>query len=422
MVLALLLASCTIPSFCFAQGGSGKAAAPGAAAPAAIADYRSPHFLVHTDLSALEAKELLIRLERMLKLVSGYWGKPPVGVIECFVVKDLKNWPEGSLEPAGLASIASGGGLTITDGYVLGQKVMMRARVFSGADHGTPQHEAVHAYCGQTFGSTGPVWYSEGMAEMGNYWIEGEKSVKIHEGVLEYLQKSKPQTLAEIVNANSKQTGDSWQNYAWRWALCHLLANNPNYSDRFRPLGLALLAKQPGASFEQTYGSMAREIQFEYSFFLKHLSMGYRVDLCAWDWKKKFVPLKGAATVSSKINSAQGWQASSATVAADTEYEYSATGAWALSKAGKAVNADGEGKGEGRLMGVILEDFTLSEPFELGAYGTFTPPSSGKLYLRCQDAWNELADNKGMITVRLKPKGGPPLPKPPETTSTTPTR
>ena len=31
-------------------------------------------------------------------------------------------------------------------------------------------------------------------------------------------------------------------------------------------------------------------------------------------------------------------------------------------------------------------------------------PSSGKLYLRCKDAWNELADNKGVVTVRLQAK------------------
>lgn len=58
------------------------------------ADYKSPHFLLHTDLSAAEAKELLSRLETMLGLVSTYWGKPPSGVIECYVVKDLANWTD----------------------------------------------------------------------------------------------------------------------------------------------------------------------------------------------------------------------------------------------------------------------------------------------------------------------------------------
>ena len=38
-----------------------------------------------------------------------------------------------------------------------------------------------------------------------------------------------------------QDTGDCWQNYAWRWALCHLLVNNPNYSATFRKVGLKML-------------------------------------------------------------------------------------------------------------------------------------------------------------------------------------
>ena len=56
--------------------------------------------------------------------------------------------------------------------------------------------------------------------------------------------------------------------------------------------------------------------------------------------------------------------------------------------------------------GVIFQNFTLSEPFALGAYGTFTPPSAGQLYLRCRDRWNELADNRGMMSVKIKRTGG----------------
>ena len=55
----------------------------------------------------------------------------------------------------------------------------------------------------------------------------------------------------------------------------------------------------------------------------------------------------------------------------------------------------------------------LSEPFPLGAYGSFTPPGSGQLYLRCRDKWNEIADNKGSMTVKIKNSGeGPALARP----------
>src|SRR5690606_30887307 len=171
-----------------------------------------------------------------------------------------------------------GGGVTASTVLTRGNSFLAKATVYAGARRGTPQHEAVHAYCSQSFGTTGPVWYSEGMAEMGCYWRENDPAVNCDEVIVRYIRGSEPKSLNEIVNGN-ETTGDSWQNYAWRWALCHLLANNKNYADRFRPLGLGLLTKQD-VSFEQTYGAMAQEIAFEYRFFLQHLERGYRVDLC----------------------------------------------------------------------------------------------------------------------------------------------
>src|SRR5205823_1487513 len=99
-------------------------------------------------------------------------------------------------------------------------------------------------------------------------------------------------------------------NYAWRWALCHLLANNTNYASRFRPLGLALLTKQPDASFEQTYGDMSQEISFEYRQFLEHVDNGLRADLCSWDWKAKFKVVKSGNVTQAKVEAGKGWQPS----------------------------------------------------------------------------------------------------------------
>jgi hypothetical protein len=378
--------------------GSSKPTPATSAASTGPTDYRSQNFLIHTDLSSADAKDLLERLETMLSLISSYWAKPLPGIIECYVVKDLKNWPPNAIPDEGLPNIKAGAGVTVT--RTLGN--LAKATVYAVADRGTPQHEAVHAYCGQTFGTTGPVWYSEGMAEMGQYWRKGDASVNVHDVVLDYLKKlrSTPKSLNEIVNGNEK-TGDSWQNYAWRWALCHLLANNPNYAPKFRPLGLALLNRD-STSFEQVYGDMADEISFEYRFFLEHLDNGFRSDLCSWDWKKKFLQLRGAAAPVSKIVANRGWQPTAAILAANTEYEYSATGTWQTAKDGGPVNADGGDKGQGKLVGVLFKDFKLSEPFDLGAKGTLTAPSDGQLYVRCQDPWTEIGDNKGQLTFKIK--------------------
>jgi hypothetical protein len=387
----------------------------------APADYTSAHFLLHTDMTSKEAQELLKRLETMLDLISKYWGRPPVGLIECYVVKDLDKWPLDALDPHGRAKIEEGAGVTLTRSAsmtVAGTKhVLAKSVVYAVADHGTPQHEAVHAYCGQNFGTAGPIWYAEGMAEMGQYWRPNDAAVHIHPGVLEYLQNSTPQTLRDIVDTrNRSYTGDSWQNYAWRWALCHLLANNTNYRERFRPLGLGLLSEEK-VSFEQTYGAMADEISFEYLFFVRHLDQGYRVDLCSWDWKKKFKPLAGATPISARVVADHGWQPSGVTCVIDQQYDFAAQGSWQTSKTAHETSGDGERGGAGRLVGVLMQDYKLGKPFDLGSYGTFTAPGDGKLYLRCQDKWNELADNKGAMTVKLKLGGkGNSLSRPKEKT------
>ncbi|HTI51426.1 MAG TPA: hypothetical protein VL475_10760, partial [Planctomycetaceae bacterium] len=155
-----------------------------------VGTYSSKNFVVYTDLPAPEAQELLKRLETMLGLISKYWGRPLSGTIEMYVVGELRKWPAGSIPSEGLASVEAGGGLTVTHTLTQGNAFHAKSVVYATADRGTPQHEAVHAYCGQTFGRTGPVWYSEGMAEMGQYWRPDDMSVNAHDAVIRYLRSS----------------------------------------------------------------------------------------------------------------------------------------------------------------------------------------------------------------------------------------
>lgn len=384
--------------------------------------YKSQNFLLHTDLSAEESKDLLDRLETMLGFVSRYWGRPPRGVITMYVAREIDEWPRAVLakmEPAGIVSIQSRGGVTLGLIRVRGNAFQARSAVYAYAGPGIPQHEAVHAYCNNAFGGTGPVWYSEGMAEVGNYWEEGDKGVSTPLRVIDYLKAAPVKSLDAIVNNPLEATGDSWQNYAWRWALCHLLGHNENYTKRFKPLGLQLLNRKD-VDFWAVYGTQAAEIEFEYRQFLQHMEPGYRVDLCSWDWKTRFSSPTGGRNLVSKIQAPRGWQASRLLVSAETEYEYSAAGRWSVDQESEPTTAAGQSDGRGQLVGVIFDDYELGQPFELGEYGRFTAPSSGKLYLRCRDDWGALADNTGTITVRLKEKGsGRPLVDPSGSTSKT---
>ena len=102
LVLALLV---TVSVTSLNAEGNRRTVNQRPASPAAPADYRSKNFLIHTDLPAEEARDLLERLEKMLVIISTYWASPNRSVIECYVVKDLANWPAGSLHPAGMQSV-----------------------------------------------------------------------------------------------------------------------------------------------------------------------------------------------------------------------------------------------------------------------------------------------------------------------------
>jgi hypothetical protein len=409
--------------------------------------YKSANFHVMTDLPEGEADALLKRLETMLKLVSAYFGRRNPRAIEMYVIDDFDNWPEATLatmDPDGILSVRTGGGVTFTQTISSGDQFIAKAVVYAGPDHGTPQHEAVHAYCGQAFGRTGPVWYSEGMAEVGNYWRENDKSVTADPRIIEYLQSGDPRPLDQIVNNPLETTGDSWQNYAWRWALCHLLGFNENYTDRFKPLGLALLAGRD-ADFWQVYGTQSDEIEFEYKLFLADMQPGYRCDLCSWDWKTRSRGLQGSAKLQAVVRADRGWQASRLKLFAGTTYAYQATGEWTLGPADPIrhtdttaerrgstpplptrdttaaadpdLTADGAEDGRGRLIGVIFHDYELSAPFDLGTTGEFTPDTDGELFVRCSDDWGQLADNKGRVTLKLslaKDESAPDDPTEPE--------
>jgi hypothetical protein len=182
------------------------------------------------------------------------------------------------------------------------------------------------------------------------------------------------------------------------------LANNTNYSDRFRPLGLALLNRQP-TRFEDAYGSMSNEISFEYLEFVRNVEPGYRADLCSWDWNKRF-SRPHSRPISVKVHAERGWQPTRVEVAEGDVLQFTTTGEWRLEKEGTDLTAAGNQDGAGKLIGVWFRDFELSEPFALGDEGEIEAPHPGRLYVRCQDGWGSLADNHGAVTLKIRAAKG----------------
>jgi len=365
-------------------------------------EVRSQHFLLHTDISERDTRILLDKLERMLGLISKYFGRPPSGVIECYVVHDIRQWNDYPIPANAKQKIANSEGVTISSSLTKERVRITKSTVYSCSDHGVVQHEAVHAYCAQNFGSTGPTWYSEGMAELGNYWKAGTNEVDVDQRVINYIRRAKhPKQLGEIVAAG-QITGDSWEAYSWRWALCHLLANNPNYSAKFRQLGPALMSERQGVSFKSAYGKVAKQLRFEYDQFVTHVDNGYRADLCGWNWNRKGLrPVKKEGRSTAKVVAKRGWQPAFRVEQGQT-YEITSTGTWSIDGE-EQISADGQKGGAGRLEAAVLSRaFVLTEAIAVGSEGQFESPVDGDLYFRCGEDWTRLSNNRGAVTVQIR--------------------
>jgi len=387
--------------------------------PGVPREFQSSHFKLYTDVSDRQAKVMLGKLERMYEMVTTYYGRYPKGKIECYLVSDLSAFQNSRFritEAKFQQKILEPAGVTATYRMTQGTKRSFKAVVYSCDNQAICQHEAVHALCGQTFGSAGPTWYAEGVAEMGQYWEPGNLEIRADQITIDYLTSAEPKPLDEVIELG-QVTGDSWESYCWRWALCHLLASNPNYSGNFKKLGKAMMESEArgnaedAVTFEHAYGKFKKEIKFEYDMFVKNFGNGYRVDLCSWDWAKESNELKKGDFSKTVVKALGGWQATDMVLVKGQTYDFLAeTGTWKIDSDGKELDANGFDDGTGRLIGVVYKDFKIGKPFDLGTKGSFTAPEDGQLFLRCKDDWLELSDNSGEIAAyfQVHPKNPKP--------------
>lgn len=436
--------------------------------PGAVHTLRSPHFRLHTDLAPADGRLYLKRAETTLRRVQQYWQRPLRGKIECYLVHDLARWPADRLpHPQAAVLLRRVGGGIDQQPVTAGRQTTMRAIVYAMAQPGILEHEVVHAYCLQTFGRGGPDWYKEGMAQQICISSRGRDGVQGPAEVMAYLRKSEIREIEAVVSGDDftapitasfsriaqetlamprghgDRSSPSWQakdetalrkakeSYYWSWALCHLLNNNPTYRRRFRLLGAGMLHGYD-VDFDKAFGPVADRLAFEYRFFVARCRPGYRVDLCRWDWRKRFARLDGATPCSVRIRAAFGYQATGIHVTRGTFYRHTTSGTWKTETAGPPTTCAGREDGRGCLVGVVMYEeqleggaaeragggvpsgegkpdarskgglrYALSEPFELGEHGMWTVPVSGSLYVRCRDGWGALADNEGTVTMAV---------------------
>jgi hypothetical protein len=366
-------------------------------------DVASKNIVMHTDLPDDEARAMLDQFEKLLKQLSTFWGRPPNGTFEIFVVKDLSNWPtetfDATIQDFILKRVAST--RTSTDRSVPGTN--RRMRIYGAARPEPFQFQLHFAFMSQTFPGTGPVWFRTGMAEVCSHWRE-DGTVAIGDVWRNYLRNAPNTAMSSVIKVTSS-IDNGMEERAPMWCLNYFLLSNPNYASRFRKLALDFM-QQRSTTFEKAFADCSREMTFEYKFFIDHLDDGLRADLCALDWKKKAAAATPGATYTIPVEAARGWQMTPLVLRENQAYEYSATGTWKASFDGQDLTADGAPDKRGRLIGALLMtgangNYEFSESFDLGTSGLFECPLNGRLVVRCQDDWNALGDNQGKIILKL---------------------
>ena len=297
-------------------------------------------------------------------------------------------------------------------------------------------HEYTHCYSMIMDNIGAPVWYLEGIAEsMATHSIDQNR--KIHFNVMphnkndfaglgrislveEAVRTAPPKTMLEVMQLGSNDFVNKNEAYAWSWALCQFFDKHPRYAKPFRQLSRHM----QGTEFSQNIQKMVKDdfsdINDDWLWFAKNLQPDYDSERAAITFRPG-QPLKPPnLSANAVIASDQGWQSSLIHVEQGKTYNVVAEGTFILAEKPKPweSTADGisfryfRGQPLGRLVMMIRPDSdtrvsnprSILQEYPLGAKATWMAPVSGTIYFRLNDAWDELANNKGSVVVRVTQK------------------
>ncbi len=294
-------------------------------------------------------------------------------------------------------------------------------------------HEATHAFMRHLPGEAVdlPMWYLEGMAEMlSTHLLAKDGTVEFNVMPIDRSQFLGFERIA-IVQRDVKANGirplsaitqfgaedfTKVQSYAWCWALCRFLDSHPKYRDRFRKIARELITVPFRQNMATLFAPDMKQVQTEWLLFAANVEHGFDFERAAVEFRPGR-PIGTSATAI--IRSDLGWQSSEILVEASQRYRVVARGQFTLADDPKpwVSEANGvsirysRGRPLGQLQASVLATDTGDGPpgasmlreVALGNEAVLEAVESGTLYLRVNDAWGELADNQGSLSVTVEP-------------------
>jgi len=310
-------------------------------------------------------------------------------------------------------------------GLSLGYEVWVRKQPTDYYQRHLLLHEATHSFMSTLLGSCGPGWYMEGMAELcGTHsWDPRSRDLRLavmpksreaapHWGrvalVRNTVEEGKALSIDAVMKIDNRVVLPS-ESYAWVWALSAFLDRHPAYRDRFRQAPAWVLSENFDRRFRRIFDSDRAQLDKEWRLFISTLDYGHDIASEAIDFKQG-QPLAAGGSQRLTLQSNRGWQSTGVAVIAGQPIHIIATGRFTIAQDSDGAPWPCEPNGvtldyhAGRPLGELLAtvdtgDGAFTEWRPIGLAADYTPPATGTLYLRVNDAPNALADNKGTVEV-----------------------
>jgi hypothetical protein len=284
-------------------------------------------------------------------------------------------------------------------------------------------HEGTHSFMYATFGTCGPPWYMEGLAELlGTHrladgkltlgWFPATRDdvpnwgrIKI---IRDAVRSDSALTIDEILAYNSDAYLENGA-YGWSWALAAFLDGHPRYRERFR----SLPGKPSGDDFIRTlFADDWREMNIEWQVFIHEIDYGYDLPRNAIKFRLAEPLGRSAKTVGVVADS--GWQSSGIRLNPGEEYAITAVGRYQVadrpkiwwSEPGGVTIRYHDGRPLGQLLAMVVPDEAADGPAwptatTIGSTAKLTVTEPSTLYFKINDSPAELADNAGSLEVTI---------------------
>jgi len=305
-------------------------------------------------------------------------------------------------------------------------------------------HEGTHAIMNWFKGSTGPPWYSEGMAEwMALHQWDGEKvelaakilSVDDSKGwgrigrIRKMVAANQAMSLDDVLNIPPSAFRDV-KYYAWSWAASEFFSEHPLSARAFArlPDSVDQLQTEFNRSFISAIDPHRDALDRDWALFINELDYGYDVRATRLT---EATPIETTKTVQRgvaafEVSASQSWQTTGIKVRQGDRLQISTAGEIVLgettkpwvSQAGGITIDYYSGQPLGKLMACVVpeklsqEDVAAVRAFDsicIGAGGMIAGsepkahivPNDGVLWLRTNESPARLGDNSGNLEVSI---------------------